>query len=700
MRFSNLYVENFKAVDSVALEGLQDVVVIAGPNGCGKSTILDAVRLWKSAIGAYQRDELRVSLQELGFSESTESLKTMLQTPTRSLAVTATVDFASNERRFLRDNVEQLLSFYFFRQRASDQMMRHYFNYDGFRLSDDFRTHSGEIWQSVHNHREVFLQQVSENSCVATMSISPTGDLQTNAPFLLNVYLSMFLPPDLGIIDYYGPQRAFGRETVGGITLQVRQQRAQQHSSALYQTAGKVSNIKSELASSFVNRLLAEAATGQQPDHGDIALERTVHELFQRFIPGKTFDGLKPTADGGLTFDVSTPAGKHDIAELSSGEKELIYGYLRLRNSERRNSIIMIDEPELHLNPRLTDGLPHFYSKHFGSAFNNQLWLITHSDTILRQSVAAPGFSVYHMQTAGSYPEGSPQATQIVGSNDVDRAIIDLVGDLAAYKPRGKLVLLEGGGDSEFDASVVTKLFPDFASRVNLISSDNRSRVRKLHSVLHKVATQSGLFHNVASITDRDMGYSEEFPPPNSFTWDCYHIENYLLEPTFIRAVLIELNEIKLTVSELDIYNWLRESARARLDELVRHDVESWSSRLLRNAVRVNTPRDTPFMAIRVVDAAKASVDRCVNLLSNQLSPEQISMRSTSTRETLTRDLGTDEWRSTFRGRDILKEFASRHCQRVTWDVLRDLVLGKMQLAEYQPVGMARILNAPACDSV
>jgi predicted ATP-dependent endonuclease of OLD family len=41
----------------------------------------------------------------------------------------------------------------------------------------------------------------------------------------------------------------------------------------------------------------------------------------------------------------------HDIDELSSGEKEIVYGYLWLRTGTPRRSIILIDEPELHLNP-------------------------------------------------------------------------------------------------------------------------------------------------------------------------------------------------------------------------------------------------------------------------------------------------------------------------------------------------------------
>ncbi len=64
MRFKRLEIENFRAVTNLELSDLGDVIVIAGPNGCGKSAIFDAIRLLKSAYGSYQPNEWQHWLNE------------------------------------------------------------------------------------------------------------------------------------------------------------------------------------------------------------------------------------------------------------------------------------------------------------------------------------------------------------------------------------------------------------------------------------------------------------------------------------------------------------------------------------------------------------------------------------------------------------------------------------------------------------
>jgi hypothetical protein len=126
------------------------------------------------------------------------------------------------------------------------------------------------------------------------------------------------------------------------------------------------------------------------------------------------------------------------------------------------------------------------------------------------------------------------QVRRISVGADVERATIDLVGDLAAYKPGAKVVIFEGGGDVAFDVAMTTALFPDFAAKVNMISGTNKGRVRQLHMLLERAASEAALPAKFFSICDRDSDPISD-TVASALTWDAYHIENYLLERSFIR---------------------------------------------------------------------------------------------------------------------------------------------------------------------
>lgn len=57
MRIEQLEIENFRAIEKVIIDARSTMVVIAGPNGCGKSCILDGIRFVKSTYGGYGPNE-------------------------------------------------------------------------------------------------------------------------------------------------------------------------------------------------------------------------------------------------------------------------------------------------------------------------------------------------------------------------------------------------------------------------------------------------------------------------------------------------------------------------------------------------------------------------------------------------------------------------------------------------------------------
>ncbi len=73
MRVTSLRIADFEGIKNIHISGLEDLVVIAGPNGCGKSTILDAIRIFKSSYGGYAPDEINGLMNELQISNNYQS---------------------------------------------------------------------------------------------------------------------------------------------------------------------------------------------------------------------------------------------------------------------------------------------------------------------------------------------------------------------------------------------------------------------------------------------------------------------------------------------------------------------------------------------------------------------------------------------------------------------------------------------------
>lgn len=695
MKFVELHVANFKAIDQISMTDLGDVVVIAGANGSGKSTIFDAIRFWKSSIGAYQKGEFQNWLNELGFAANQQKLILAHQNHEEPFSINATIELSEHEVEHLHAHGASILAYYFFKTQAQNQYMApQILSILNLELIEEFRNVKHQILQQVSIALPEIAALKTGHRLTGTVEVATNGNIDIQAPLPLKLILSVF-EDELGVIEHFGPQRNFGRERVESLNLAIEPQvRSQRQTSALYNHANKYNGVKAELASAYVRRLISESAGVKQGV--SISLEDSIVELFLQFIPGKTFEGIKPSEDGSITFNVKTPAGLHDIADLSSGEKELIYGYLRLKNSGLKNSIVMIDEPELHLNPRLTDGLPDFYYRHLGKPLNNQLWLVTHSDTILRQSVGYEGFNVFHMKTVGSYDSNEAQLVTVTATSDLNAAVIELVGDLAAFKPGGKLVILEGGGDSEYDKRLIQRLFPNFALKVNLISSESKTKVRALHSILDRLDEEGDLFSGVYSIVDSDviLPSIDAKQDTNSLQWDRYHIENYLLEPNFIKKVLVDNDIILDSVSLETIETWLTQAAATTQDSLIRHEMESLIKKRMFATLKINGPRDQLFSTADAEIIIDRSIEDLMIVRKTTLDTANIESELTKIKAHLSISLANGDWIKYFKGRDILKAFIkSRGGSRITYDAFKNQIAARMRDAQFQPKGMADVLS-------
>ncbi|MCB0748568.1 MAG: ATP-binding protein [Ignavibacteriae bacterium] len=442
------------------------------------------------------------------------------------------------------------------------------------------------------------------------------------------------------------------------------------------------------MASSYVKALISRESGIEK--EAISYLNNSLTNLFEHFFPGKSFEGVIPTKEGTLEFPVKLKTGeKHDITELSSGEKEVLFGYLRLKNQAPKNSVILIDEPELHLNPKLAKKLPEFYFDTIGIELNNQIWLVTHSDAILKESVGNKKFNVFYMSE--SQNDNKNQAKEL-SETEIETALIDLIGDLSSYQHGNKVVIFEGM-DSEFDKKMTNDLFPEFENSVNSISAGSRTNVTNIQSVL-KAASEEGIISKkFISIVDRDSGKVTNDIESLEFSWDVYHIENYLLNEAFILKTLIDLG---LTNSALDseakVLTQLKECAQETMNFHVRHELYLFVSNEVQSSFRSNINDKNPLNE-EFYKTVESTILEMESKKVNSLSQRELYKKERFIQNKYQNALKDETWKSVYNGRNILKRFVGKHCEGIRYEQFRNLLISKMKHERFKPTGMKKIID-------
>jgi hypothetical protein len=281
----------------------------------------------------------------------------------------------------------------------------------------------------------------------------------------------------------------------------------------------------------------------------------------------------------------------------------------------------------------------------------------------------------------------------MTASDHVERVVIDLVGDLAAYRPGAKIVLFEGGGDTDFDVRMTCTLFPRFQTAVNPISSGNKRRVHDLYAVLEEARKTGAVPGMFFSITDRDAGTCLPAEPSRQLSWDTYHIENYLLEPKYILSVLKDLLPTTAPSSEKEVYDLLLKAARSTINPLVAHRM-----RMFANAAIVGSI-DLGFdpMSQQPERLLKEAIDRSRNkldtILSHELSQATIREKTEEFINEYNNSLRSGTWIKDFPGRSILSTFCGTDNRKIRYEHLRDLIIAKMRDSGFEPPGMKSVIE-------
>ena len=146
------------------------MVVIAGPNGCGKSCVLDAVRLFKSVYGGYQPNEWHQWLNEFQINpRNLHQMASLLRDSSRRSLIEAHIELDKEERAFILEELDQILVDLAWKQVGQSRVS------SGNALATDLRAFLPQVQQIVSELRPEVLDHLNDRYLKGELEIRTDG---------------------------------------------------------------------------------------------------------------------------------------------------------------------------------------------------------------------------------------------------------------------------------------------------------------------------------------------------------------------------------------------------------------------------------------------------------------------------------------------------------------------------------------------
>ncbi len=349
-----------------------------------------------------------------------------------------------------------------------------------------------------------------------------------------------------------------------------------------------------------------------------------------------------------------------DIDDLSSGEKATIALLLPLLEAEINvelgklsgsiaedagEVVCIIDEPELHLHPILQEKLLDYF-RQVAEGGKAQFIISTHSPVIINSATVDELF----LMTAGL---GAAHNQLVPAVSEMSRieAVRSLAGDTYRLTSGRPLVLVEGANpreskDEPSDVRLVEMLSPAFR-RYALLSLGDKERIRQLAGALDQLLVP-GYGSQAFAITDMDQALPSAGSADRVFRWPVAMIENFLLSPDGMYAVLEPYREQTGVNSGRQVLQLLREIADHQRTEEVR----------LRVAERMR-PFRWHFQG-RSVDELMDNCNKAKVSLENVISRDVVQSAFSEAEAEVAEIVRSGRELEFFHGKTILKTFFGR----------------------------------------
>ena len=522
MHLSSLSIKNFRSLKEFSMNFKPGANLIVGPNAVGKTTVLEAIRLAKAVLAPRTTQEgtqifvgLGAISQQLPQMFNFEAIAKDAQQP---ININCDFQLSDNEISQLPEMYETLCRTTVAAQQGIP------LDRGGLNLVQFISSPAGQI--ALNQAKQQVQQELgritSSRICRLALVIDPNRGMSGQDYFsqILFSVMETRLSPYKTRFTYFPADRALpAGETAIQIGTVDANQQLESHNS--------MPSFKYQRLKNTIFAWLVESPDSKQH------LDETFRTIFKKLLVGRAIEKFGVNQHGQASIiikDVHT-GESFDIDSMSSGEKGLILTFLVIARSVERDGLILLDEPELHLNPAVCKSLLGFLLDYYLLPNRIQAIICSHSPEIFSTAMRRDECSAYHLRQGSivseirkkDQPEVA-QALRLLGTSEVEEMLYE------------GIVFVEG----EDDVELLEEAFPESLARIKFRELSGRGEVEK-HIARLQDAERRGQKENISYfLFDQDHRPTslKSTTKVRIKQWDRYCIENYLLETEVIFDVI------------------------------------------------------------------------------------------------------------------------------------------------------------------
>jgi hypothetical protein len=395
--------------------------------------------------------------------------------------------------------------------------------------------------------------------CKLEITIDPrSGSANSGDPIgaAFVAFLDSRLPPQLSLFSYFPADRAIPAQDppvqigIADAGLQI-----ESHNS---QPQLKYQRLKSTIFNAVITS-----------EEERIKLTEEFARIFERVLKGRRLLGVGVNQYGALSVVVEdTESGKQfPLDAMSSGEKGLILTFLLIARSVSNGGIVILDEPELHLNPAVCKDLLSFLAEEYVSKSDLQLIVCSHSPEILSGAFSRDDCTLYHLVSGTNLTEVRRQDQE---------EVTEALRRLGTSESEGLLYRATVFVEGEHDADTLEAGFEALFRRYKLKDLGGRKEVEKQVRSLQEAEVRGIAISPRYFIFDRDESPTDLKSSENVrvLQWSRRCLENYLLDFNALTDLLKEQGIAGKPVRNVgQLQSILKRLAKEQLNGLVAKSV-------------------------------------------------------------------------------------------------------------------------------